>query len=349
LVGVHLYDAGTNALVPVAWSDALASVLNGPPPSIPSGAGLVWRVYETAEPQFYADVRDAEGILDASTTFRSELHLPLGEHGVIIVGSTSVDDFDVTDKTLAKVWAANVEAALDRIERERERKCYQERLQETTEELEALNRIVRHDIRNDMGIILGWAEYLEAHVDEAGQEHLRKILTSGEHVVELTEVAREYIEVLTSEDGLTVTPTPLRTTFETELNLRRESFPEAEFVLGDEVPRIAVQANEMLGAVFRNLLSNAVQHNDKDDPRVRISFEEDEKAVRIRIADNGPGIPKAQTDSIFEKGDKSLTSSGSGIGLYLVRTLLEQYDGSIAVEENDPEGTVFVVRLRKAE
>jgi PAS domain S-box-containing protein len=468
LIGVHLYDADTDALVPVAWSDAVASVLDGSPPSIPSGEGLAWQAYVNNEAQLYADVREVRDVLDEDTPFRSELHLPLGEHGVIIIGSTTPNDFDPTDATLAHILATNVEAALDRVERERElaeertkyetviershdgiviiqdgrfvftnprgldilgyeegeligkplvdiiapdekervrdryerrtdpnaesppsryetriqtsegetriteisaspiqyegepadlvivrdvteRKHYEEQLEATTEELEALNRVVRHDIRNDMAIILGWAELLDDHVDEDGQEFLRKILTSGEHIVELTDTARDYIETLTSEDDLAVTPTPLRSVLETELDLRRESFPEAEFVLSGDVPDVEVTANEMLGSVFRNLLNNAVQHNDKGTPVVTVSCEVDGEDVVVRIADNGPGIPDAQTDSIFEKGNKGIESSGSGIGLYLVRTLVKQYNGTVEIEDNEPEGAVFIVRLPKAD
>jgi PAS domain S-box-containing protein len=468
LIGVHLYDADTDALVPVAWSDAVASVLDGSPPSIPSGEGLAWQAYVNNEAQLYADVREVRDVLDEDTPFRSELHLPLGEHGVIIIGSTTPNDFDPTDATLAHILATNVEAALDRVERERElaeertkyetviershdgiviiqdgrfvftnprgldilgyeegeligkplvdiiapdekervrdryerrtdpnaesppsryetriqtsegetriteisaspiqyegepadlvivrdvteRKRYEEQLEATTEELEALNRVVGHDIRNDMAIILGWAELLDDHVDEDGQEFLRKILTSGEHIVELTDTARDYIETLTSEDDLAVTPTPLRSVLETELDLRRESFPEAEFVLSGDVPDVEVTANEMLGSVFRNLLNNAVQHNDKGTPVVTVSCEVDGEDVVVRIADNGPGIPDAQTDSIFEKGNKGIESSGSGIGLYLVRTLVKQYNGTVEIEDNEPEGAVFIVRLPKAD
>lgn len=230
-----------------------------------------------------------------------------------------------------------------------ERKRDEEQLAMMAEELEALNRVVRHDIRNDMGIILGWAEMLEDHVDEAGQDYLQKVLASGEHVVDLTEIARDYIETLTSEEELTVKPTPVRSVLENELALRREGFPNAEFRLDGDIPDVEVAANEMLASVFRNLLNNAVQHNDKDTPVVTVSCDVAGDEVVVRIADNGPGIPDAQKESVFRKGDKGIESSGSGIGLYLVRTLMDQYGGTIRVADRDPEGTVFTVRLPRAE
>ena len=84
------------------------------------------------------------------------------------------------------------------------------------QELAALNRILRHDIRNDMGIILGWMELLQEHVDEEGMEYLEKVLISGEHIVELTEIARDYAETVTGEDAPPVSVNALATDEEGE-------------------------------------------------------------------------------------------------------------------------------------
>jgi PAS domain S-box-containing protein len=230
-----------------------------------------------------------------------------------------------------------------------ERKNYEERLENRTAELEALNRVIRHNIRNDMSIILGWMELLEDHVDEAGRDYLRKILASGEHVVELTEVVRDQVEVLTSDGEIEVTPTPLRSILETEIELRRESFPEAEFAITGEIPDRSVMANKMLGSVFRNLLNNAVQHNNTGEPFVEIGCEMRDEDVVVQIADNGPGIPDEQKETIFGKGEKGLESPGTGVGLYLVQTLISQYGGRVWVEDNDPTGAVFNIQLTTAE
>ena len=216
------------------------------------------------------------------------------------------------------------------------------------QELEALNRVVRHDIRNDMQIILAWAEMLEGSVDEGSEEHLRKILASGQHVVELTEIARDYLETLSSDEEMPVKPVPLRSTLRNELDRRRESYPGAEFVTGD-IPDVEVLANEMLPSVFRNLLNNAVQHNDADRPVVEIACDRHEDEVVVTVADNGPGIPDEHKEAVFGKGERGLASSGTGIGLYLVSTLVDQYEGTVTVRDNDPTGAVFEVRLPTVE
>ncbi|MGM0592420.1 MAG: sensor histidine kinase [Halobacteriota archaeon] len=101
----------------------------------------------------------------------------------------------------------------------------------------------------------------------------------------------------------------------------------------------------MLGSVFRNLLKNAIQHNDKEVSEVTVSTVPEGDHVVVRIADNGPGVPDGQKEDIFGKGKKGLESEGTGIGLYLVQTVVEGYGGQVWVEDNEPEGAVFAVRL----
>jgi len=216
------------------------------------------------------------------------------------------------------------------------------------QEFEALNRVLRHDIRNDMGILLGWGELLEPHVDDGG-DLLEKMLSAANHVVELTEIAREYAETIGSGAEMELRPVSLRAILEHELDLRREFFPRAEFTIVDEVPNVEVLANGMLSSVFRNLLNNAVQHNDKDVPVVEIRTALRNETVLVHIADNGPGIPRELRKSLFEQGQKGIDSSGTGMGLYLVKTLLEQYGGEIEATENTPTGTEFHVELARPE
>ena len=230
-----------------------------------------------------------------------------------------------------------------------ERQQYEDDLERINEELEMLNRVVRHDIRNDMAVILGWGERLEDHVDDAGEKQLRRMLTSGKHITELTEIARDFVETLTGDEEVDVKPTGLRQMLTNEVALRREAHPDAEIRLDEPIPDVSVRANEMLSSVFRNLLNNAVQHNDKATPIVEVAVEERNDDVSVTVADNGPGVPEPQRERIFGKGEQSLESSGTGIGLYLVQTLLDQYGGEVRVEDNEPEGAVFTVTLPKAD
>ncbi|XGI84043.1 ATP-binding protein [Halorutilales archaeon Cl-col2-1] len=230
-----------------------------------------------------------------------------------------------------------------------DRETYRRRLEEKTEQLEALNRVVRHDIRNDMTVVLGWAETLEDHVDDEGRDALEHVLEKSRHVVGITRVARDFIESLGEGESTDLKRVDLRHHLKAEMDAVRESYPDAEFEVSGEIPDVSVEANEMVSSVFRNILGNAIQHSDEETPEVIVSCENRPETVLIRFADNGPGIPDEKKDEIFGKGEKGLESGGSGIGLYLVNLLVESYGGEVWIEENDPKGTVFNVELSKSD
>lgn len=212
-------------------------------------------------------------------------------------------------------------------------------------ELEELNRILRHDIRNDLGIILGWSEMLEDHVDEQGEDYLERITAAAQEVLELTTATQDTGPPTASDDDLEIRAVSLQRVLRNEIELRRELFPTAEFTVVDDIPDVNVLADEMLTSVFRNLFNNAVQHNHSDTPVVEIGVETDADHVVVTVADNGPGIPEEAKAAVFDDGQKGPASSGTGIGLHLVKTIVEQYDGSVWVTDNDPTGSVFHVKL----
>lgn len=225
-----------------------------------------------------------------------------------------------------------------------ERKEYERRLKHQRDDLEILNQVVRHDIRNDLQLVSAYAELLAEQVDEAQQEYVETISRRARTAVELTQSARSLAAVMLQEESETE-PMPLRRTLETQVEETRATYPEAAITLSGEVPAVTVRGNELLSSVFRNLLKNAVQHNDEDVPAVRVSVTMDEETVTVHVADNGPGIPDGRKEAVFGKGEKGLESGGTGIGLYLVGTLVESYGGEVHVEDNDPAGAVFGVTL----
>jgi PAS domain S-box-containing protein len=216
------------------------------------------------------------------------------------------------------------------------------------QELEVLNRILRHDVRNDMGVITGWLSTLEDAVDGDDADALARIRAASKHVVELTDLAREYVDVVVSEGEFDLEPIDLAATLETELAVRRQTFPDAEFRIAGDLPDVEVEANELLGSVFRNLLVNAVQHNDKPDPVVEVAATVDDGTVRVSVADNGPGIPPEQRERLFGEGQKGLESGGTGMGLYLSREIVHGYGGEIRVRDGELGGAVFSVELNRA-
>jgi PAS domain S-box-containing protein len=226
---------------------------------------------------------------------------------------------------------------------------YQQVLEEQNERLELLNRIVRHDIRNDMQLVQGMADLLEDLSGEREQPHLETIQARTEHVVELTDLMGELMDTLVSEPEETLEPTNLSFVIDREVRELSSSYPDATIRTRGNVPLVEVMANDMLRSVFRNLLNNAVQHHDGDEPTVEVSADVQDDCVLVQVADDGPGIDPDRREAIFGKGEKGVDSGGTGLGLYLVYTLVDHYGGEVWIEDNEPRGSVFNVRLRLAD
>jgi signal transduction histidine kinase len=225
----------------------------------------------------------------------------------------------------------------------------EERLKRQRDDLRLLNQVMRHDIRNDLQLVTAYAELLDDHVDEEGEEYLDVIKANAQSAVALTTTVRDLAEVMLRDDAEPGSVSLARILSQ-QVEEVRSAYSQAVFTVEGSFPEVEVVADEMLSSVFRNLLRNAVQHNDETPPTVTVSATVDEAdgVGEVRIADNGPGIPEDQRDEVFGKGEKGLDSPGAGIGLYLVQSLVEQYGGDVRIEDNDPKGAVFVVRLQLA-
>ena len=103
-----------------------------------------------------------------------------------------------------------------------------------------------------------------------------------------------------------------------------------------------------LAQVFSNLISNAIKYSPEGGP-VEVSGEQENGVVRIRVRDEGFGIPPEAHDRIFTKFYRGAAAArgiaGSGLGLALARSVVEAHGGSIDFESREGEGTVFSVEL----
>ena len=120
-------------------------------------------------------------------------------------------------------------------------------------------------------------------------------------------------------------------------------------------PACTVNANELLKDVFVNLIGNAIKHSSPDrhlaiDVALDIVEDRGKYYCMVAVEDNGPGIPDVVKDKLFVRFSRGETKSrGSGLGLYLVKTLVEHYSGQIRVEDRVPgdytKGARFVVMI----
>lgn len=97
--------------------------------------------------------------------------------------------------------------------------------------------------------------------------------------------------------------------------------------------------------MFHNLLGNSIKHNDKERVEINICIEEYKGTIIIKIKDNGPGIPKVHHERIFKIFQTLDKKKGAGIGLSIVKKIVQFYKGSIQLESIEGEGAEFTILL----
>lgn len=267
--------------------------------------------------------------------------LPERELGVDAV-SEGAQDYLVKDELGPKTLIRTVRYAI-------ERKAVRRELQRRNEELSILTRLLRHDIRNDASLVVGRGRELEAHVEPRGEALLEELVVAANHIVELTRTVGDIVEGVTRQSGMAVQPVDLAAILQSEVAEVRKLYGEDAVAVDGEIPPVEVRANELLGSVFANLLNNGIVYSGVDSGSVTVGVELDDERAVVRIADRGPGVPDEMKDAVFEEAVTDEESGGLGIGLYIVDRLVDQFDGDVWIEDNDPTGSVFHVALQRAE
>lgn len=219
-----------------------------------------------------------------------------------------------------------------------------EEVKQQRDTLVFVNELLRHNVLNGMNVIQGNSTLLGDHVDEEGEAYLEVSRKRSEQIVELVQNVRVLFETLSGEKDLK--PIDICAVLTEVVEDARDQYGAAEVEL--EAPdRAIARADELVGAVFENLLANAIDHNDRETPRVDICVDRNPDTVAVCVEDNGPGIPDEYKEQYFGPGEQDEDSVGQGIGLYLVDTLVDRYGGVVRVSDSEPRGAEFTVELQR--
>jgi PAS domain S-box-containing protein len=235
-----------------------------------------------------------------------------------------------------------------------ERKHTEKALEEAKARAELYIDLMGHDINNMNQVALG---YLELSLDDPGmgeetRRALGKSLESIRASSRLIHNVRKLQQVRTGERGQTEADVDgvLRQVRDACLRVPGSA---AAIRYVPAATDCRVRANELLYDVFANIVENAIKHA-RQEPVVDIRLEKVEadgkKYCQVSVEDNGPGIPDDMKQGIFGRMRRGDTKAkGSGLGLYLVRTLVGSYGGRVWVEDRVPgdcsKGCRFVVLL----
>jgi len=211
--------------------------------------------------------------------------------------------------------------------------------QQTREQrLTVLNRILRHNVRSDLDVILAYADQID---DDEIRTSIREMATE---LLELSDKARTSEEVMTARDSV---PTSVNLTAVAESVI--DQFETSEY--NGDISLASPEAVHLSSHrfVFKQLLTELVEnglvHSDKEPAVVDVHIRRDsDTAVTITVADNGSGLPEREQE-ILAAGTETQLKHAEGIGLWFVNWAVTQLGGELSFQRNDPDGSIVTVQL----
>jgi two-component system, OmpR family, sensor histidine kinase KdpD len=255
------------------------------------------------------------------------------------------DTADRIRHQVAPALGALIAVALDREAAQREA-VETAALRRSDELKTALLRATSHDLRTPVTAILaaGHALRTRSITDEERRELSEAVVEQSERLSSLID---KLLDLSRLQSGR-AEPRLESVSLEEVVLAARDALPEpidARITADPDVPPIRADAAQ-LERVVANLLENAWHYSGRRPVSVHIRRDRDR--VVLRVVDQGPGIPAAEQERIFEPFYRSRTSrngrwSGSGLGLAIVKGFVEANDGTITVDSLPGQGTSFVV------
>ncbi len=199
-----------------------------------------------------------------------------------------------------------------------------------------ISTLLRHDLLNKLMVAKGGLEMFDRSGDEKYLAMTRRnIDTCGEIIAR--------ISTLENAPG----PAKLALTDVASVARKVMSIHQEQGLVLDVQGEAWAMADASLFHVLDNLVSNAIKHASPS--MVRIDIEEKGIQVSVRVTDDGIGIPQEARARLFQEGFKFGPKGNTGLGLFIVRRLVERCGGKIWLEENVPNKTVFCIELKTVE
>lgn len=206
--------------------------------------------------------------------------------------------------------------------------------------LSVLNRVLRHNVRNKLDVILAHAD----HVDDDAHRH--SIRDSVSDLMSVSQKARGAESVMTDSSAVPSTM-DLVTTVREVISEAQTNYPDAAISLSAPESVQITSHRPIVNRLAHELVENAIVHSSEPvDVDVTIDIDDQEIPV-LRVGDSGPGLPDHERQ-LLTKTDETQLNHGLGVGLWFVKWAVTQLGAEITVERATAEGTVILVHFHGA-
>jgi PAS domain S-box-containing protein len=213
--------------------------------------------------------------------------------------------------------------------------------------LTVFDRVLRHNLRNKLNVVQGYAGTLAEADDQPPEAAVREILAAVDDLIGLSEKVRRFDSAVRPLNAAVAT---VDIAAGVGRVVREVKAAHPEVTVETTFPAAAWgRAHEAVEVAIEELLENAIAHTD-EAAAVSVTVEDrhDEDVVEVRVADTGPGIPEMER-RVLLSGTETPLEHMEGIGLWLVNWTVTSSGGAVDIQENDPRGSVVVLRFPRVD
>lgn len=295
-----------------------------------SEGGTSKKTYLNQESYLIDDLMADKDAKPVKTDYRSLISVPIDEFGIFQAVSTEPNHFDEDDLKMSELLIDHVIEALQRLKRNKRD--------------EILHSLLRHDVGNKLQIANGYFTLLEDFGDFSEEtekmiDKTKDAIRSGEEIIQKIRKLRK----IDTEDEVRMRD--INTAIEKAVEIHGDKKEEKGIDIEMETTRCEVKAGSLIEEVFSNLIENSIKHSDCS--LIKISVEVKEENCLVKFEDDGIGIDDDLKNKIFKSGFKKGEKAGSGLGMYLVKEIIDTYDGYVEVSDSDLGGAKFEIYLKK--
>jgi PAS domain S-box-containing protein len=215
-------------------------------------------------------------------------------------------------------------------------------IQARDRQLRVIDRVLRHNLRNNLNVIEGFAETIRESATGEIERSAERIVDASEKLSRTADKERQITTFLADPpdtERFDIVPV-----VESVVAGARERHPEAEIAV-DLPAACPVTATSAVDAALTELVENAVVHAERERPSVEIRVTAEGAGVSVAVADDGPGIPEMERKVLTGEADIEPLYHGSGLGLWLVHLIVRHADGTLTFAVSDAGGSVVTLRL----
>lgn len=247
---------------------------------------------------------------------------------VCFVGQDSRDPFDAEEALILELIARFIESEI--IESQ-----YETELEESSELVSILARVLRHNIRNKLTVVKGYLNQNQSDSNlrlptDTAMEAVDSILDLSEEARKLEKVAQQSSDKRVIE---------LTSRIDQMISDIKKQFPNASFDI-NAPDSVEYFARPTLSIALQELIENAAKHAD-DAPDITIEITDTDDALEVTIHDTGPGLPE-QEQTVLAEGTETPLVHSSGLGLWITNTIVTNHNGTFNTSVSEDGTTVHL-------